>query len=189
VFLSAIAASLPDGNGPAKDLHYCEQQLRARAPQVTLLRSCYFQDNVAGALQTAASAGVYPNFFASADAPIPMVATRDVGRFAAQCLVAPRPAHEVVDVFGPAYSIREVVRELGAALGRELEILDIPPERHRDTLVQAGVPAPVAEAIAEMFAAFNGGLITARGDRQLIGTTPIAEVIRHYTSAAARATA
>jgi uncharacterized protein YbjT (DUF2867 family) len=38
VMLSAIAAVLPDGNGPAKDLHYCENRLRACGATFTASR-------------------------------------------------------------------------------------------------------------------------------------------------------
>ena len=48
--LSAIAAVLPDGNRPAKDLHYCENRLRACGATLTAVRACYFQDNVASVL-------------------------------------------------------------------------------------------------------------------------------------------
>lgn len=48
--LSAIAAVLPDGNRPAKDLHYCENRLRACGATLRALRACYFQDNVASVL-------------------------------------------------------------------------------------------------------------------------------------------
>jgi len=34
--------------------------------------------------------------------------------------------------------------------------------------------------VAEMFAAFNAGLITLQGDRRLVGTTIIDEVVKHY---------
>lgn len=184
VMLSAIAASLPDGNGPAKDLHYCERQLAMHAKQLTLLRACYFQDNVSGAIPAAVHAGIYPNFLASADAPIPMVTTRDLGRFAAQALLAPPQGREIIDVFGPAYSIRQVARALGRALGKELQVIDISPARQSDTLVEAGIPRPIADAIAEMFGAFNAGLITPQGDRSAVGTTPIEDVVTQYVRGA-----
>jgi len=185
VMLSAIAAVLPDGNGPAKDLHYCEKQLAAQARRLTVLRACYFQDNIAGMLSPALHAGIYPNFPASADAAIPMIATRDVGRFAAEALTNPPQGREVVDLTGPAYSMREAAGRLGAALRKPLQVVDIPPDRQSDTLVEAGVPRPVADAVAEMFAAFNAGLITPRGSRQLVGTTAIDEVIAQYLQSAA----
>jgi uncharacterized protein YbjT (DUF2867 family) len=180
VMLSAIAASLPDGNGPAKDLHYCERQLVMQAKPLTLLRACYFQDNVSGVIPAAIHAGIYPNFLASADAPVPMIATRDIGRFAAHALLNPPQRTETVDVFGPPYTIRHVAEALGRVLGKDLKVVDIPPARQSDTLVDAGIPRPVADAVAEMFAAFNAGLITPQGDRRLSGATTIEETIRHY---------
>jgi uncharacterized protein YbjT (DUF2867 family) len=177
VMLSAIAAVLPDGNGPAKDLHYCENRLRAGGARLTALRACYFQDNVVSVLTPASQAGIYPNVLPSADAAFPMIATRDVGRLAADALTSPPPKSEVVDLFGPAYSARQVAEHLGAALGRELTIVNIPPEDHVRALIAAGVPQQIAEAVAEMFAAFSAGLLVPRGDRSLSGSTTIDVVI------------
>jgi uncharacterized protein YbjT (DUF2867 family) len=184
VMLSAIAASLPDGNGPAKDLHYCERQLTMHAKRLTILRACYFQDNVSGIMPAAVHAGIYPNFLASADAPIPMVATCDVGRCAAEALLNPPSRTETIDLFGPSYRIRQVAVALGRALGKALEVVDIPASRQSDTLVDAGIPRPIADAVAEMFAAFNAGLITPQGDRHVVGATTIEDTIRRYVPSA-----
>jgi uncharacterized protein YbjT (DUF2867 family) len=180
VLLSGIAAVLPDGNGPARELHYLERQLISAAAKATVLRACYFQDNVARAVPAAMHAGIYPNLFASADLAIPMIATRDVGRFAAEALLNPPNQTETVDLFGPSYSIRQVATILGRALGREVTVVDIPAERQSDTMVEAGVPRVLADAIAEMFAAFNSGAIVPQGDRRLVGTTTIDEVVPQY---------
>jgi uncharacterized protein YbjT (DUF2867 family) len=178
--LSAMAASLPDGNGPAKDLHYCERQLAMCARQPTVLRACYFQDNVSSAMASAVHAGFYPNFLSSADAPIPMIATCDIGRFAAQALLNPPQQTETVDLFGPSYTMRHVASVLGRVLGKDLPVVDIPTARQSDTLVDAGIPRPVADAVAEMFSAFNAGLITPQGDRRLVGATTIEETMQYY---------
>jgi uncharacterized protein YbjT (DUF2867 family) len=187
VMLSAIAAVLPDGNGPAKDLHYGENQLRACGARLTALRACYFQDNIASVLTLARQAGIYPNFLPSADVAFPMIATRDIGRLAAAALTSPPPTSEVVDLFGPTYSVRQVAEHLGAALGRTLEIVNIPPEGHVTALMQAGMPQQIAEAVAEMFAAFSAGLLVPRGDRSLRGSTTIdlviAECLRRHQGA------
>ena len=187
VMLSAIAAVLPDGNGPAKDLHYCENRLRACGATLTALRACYFQDNVASALVPARQAGVYPNFLASADFAVPMIATCDVGRFAASALTNPPAKSEVVDLFGPTYSVRQVADYLSAALGKTLEIVNIPPEEHVRVLLQAGIPQQIAEAVTEMFAAFSAGLLVPQGDRSLSGSTTIdlviADCLRHHQAA------
>lgn len=177
VMLSAIAAVLPDGNGPAKDLHYCENHLRTCGTTLTALRACYFQDNVASVLTPARQAGIYPNFLPSVDVAFPMIATRDVGRLAASALTSPPPTSEVVDLFGPTYSVRQVAEQLGAALGKTLEIVNIPPTGHVTALMEAGIPQEIAEAVAEMFAAFSAGLMVPRGDRSLSGSTTIDLVI------------
>jgi hypothetical protein len=59
-------------------------------------------------------------------------------------------------------------------------VFNVPPERHRDTLTEAGLARPVADTVAELFAAFNAGLIQPRGDRRVTGTIGIMEVIRRY---------
>ena len=177
VVLSAVAASLPDGNGPAKDLHYLEELLSAGGARLSVLRSCFFQDNLADAIPPAMGVGIYPNFLPYADTAFPMVATSDVGRVAAAALLSPPAQTERVLVLGPAYSIGDLSRRLGAALGKPLQVADVPPDQHVPTLVRAGVPPPIAEAIAELFGAFAKGLIVPRGDRQVIGSTAVDEVI------------
>jgi hypothetical protein len=85
-----------------------------------------------------------------------------------------------IDLFGPSYTIRQVAVALGRALGKELEVVDIPPSRQSDTLVGAGIPRPIADAVTEMFAALNAGLITPQGDRRLVGATTIEDTIQRY---------
>jgi hypothetical protein len=177
VFLSAIPACLTDGNGPASDLRYLENRLRATAAQVTVLRACYFQDNVSGVLHPARESGVYPTFFPSVDAPLPMVAAADVGQFAAEALMHPAGVMEIVDVLGPAYSPRDVAARLAAALGRDVTAVAVPAEEHVTSLVRAGVPQPLADILAEMFRAAAAGLFVPEGDRRLVGSTPIERVI------------
>ena len=106
-----------------------------------------------------------------------MVATRDIGRVAAEMLVSPPQTSEVVDVVGPTYSARQVSQKLGAALGKPLHIVDIPASGHVEALVEAGLSRQIAEVYAEMYAAIGSGLITEKGDRRVRGTTTIHEVI------------
>jgi uncharacterized protein YbjT (DUF2867 family) len=177
VMHSAVAAVLPSGNGPAADLHYLEQRLRGSGATLSALRACFLQDNVRDAVGPARQAGVFPTLLPSADLPVPMIAASDAGRFAARALLGPPAASEIVDLLGPRYSIRDVAERLGAALGRDLEVVTIPPERHIASLMEAGVPRQLAEAVAEMFAAFAAGRLAPGGDRTEHGATPIDDVI------------
>ena len=177
VMQSAIAASIADGNGPAKDLHYLENLLRATGANITVFRSAYFQDNVAGVIPPATHQGIYPHFMPSDDAAFPMIATIDSGRFAAEALLNPSGRSEIVLALGPAYSARDVAGKLGAALGKPLQVVPVPPENHAGALMAAGLPQQLADAVAEMMAAFSKGMIVPTGDRQVMGNTPIDAVI------------
>ena len=181
MLLSSHGAELADGTGPVKCLHHLEAVLRDTRAQLTAIRSGYHQDNIAAALGPAQAHGIVPSFL-PADTPIRMVATGDVGRLAAECLTAPAERDEVVDIQGPLYSMREVAKKLGAALGTTLELVEVPPGGWVDALTQAGMASHIAEAFAEMYSAFVADRFVPVGDRMVEGTTPIDEVIATLTS-------
>jgi len=178
VVLSSIGADLAEGNGPIKGLHHLENALRAAGTKLSAIRAGYFQENVANSIAPAKGMGIFPNFAPSADYPMPMVATRDIGHLVAETLASPPAKSEIVDLTGPAYSIRQVAEKLGAALGKALQIVDIPPAGHVDAMVQGGLPKQVAEVFAEMYGGFASGAITPKGDRMVQGKTTIDEVIK-----------
>jgi len=178
VLLSSVGADLAEGTGPIKGLHYLENAVRATGAKVTAIRAGYFQENVGNVLEPAKKMGIYPNFMASVDYPIPMIATRDIGALAAESLLAPAGKSEVVDLHGPAYSTRQIVEKLGAALGKTLQIVDIPEAGWVQAIMQSGMPQSIAEAFAEMYGAFNKGLATPKGDRMVQGKTPIDDFIK-----------
>lgn len=176
VFLSAIAAVLPDGNGPARALHQLEEALGDTPTMLTILRACWLQENIGAAIPPATTAGIYPNFLATADAGFPTIATRDVGRIAADVLTQQARA-ETIDLLGPAYSTCQMAQVLGKALGRVLRVVDIPPAAHVPTMLQAGLSREFAEAVAELYACFASGKVRPAGDRQLAGTTTLEDTV------------
>jgi uncharacterized protein YbjT (DUF2867 family) len=173
VVLSSGGADLAEGTGPIVGLHRLEQQLHATSAVLTVLRSGHFQEKVADVLDSALHGGIYPVFGESADVAKPMIATGDLGRTAADALRNPPTRSETVDVLGPPYTEREVAEHLGAALGRELEVLTIPQAGWVPALTDAGVPAAAAELLAELYAADEQGLLAPRGDRTIHGTTAL----------------
>ncbi|MEV0581472.1 NAD(P)H-binding protein [Nonomuraea sp. NPDC050310] len=96
VMLSSIGAELPDGTGPIRWLHHLETQLRRTGVTLTAIRAPHFQEKVETLLDTARDLGIYPVFADSADHPIPMVATRDIGRIVAAALTTPSPADDIL---------------------------------------------------------------------------------------------
>lgn len=181
VLLSSVGADLPSGTGPIKGLHYLENALRATGTKLTAVRAGYFQENIANSLAPAKQMGIFPNFTPSADYPMPMIATKDIGALAAQALLSPPAKSENVDLHGPAYSIRQLAEKLGSALGKTLQIVDIPQSEWVGALSKAGMPAHVAAVFAEMYGAFASGTISPKGDRMVQGTTTVDEVLKTLT--------
>jgi uncharacterized protein YbjT (DUF2867 family) len=177
VLLSSLGAELADGTGPIKGLHYLENALRATGTKLIAIRASYFQENISAIIPAARQAGIYPNFLPSADTAIPMIATQDIGRLAARLLKSPPQTSEIVDLVGPAYSARQLSQKLGAALGKPLQLVDIPAGGHLEAMTQAGLPQEIAEVYAELYAAIGAGLTTPKGDRTVLGATPIDDVL------------
>lgn len=178
VILSSIGADLADGNGPIKGLHYLEGVLRATGTKLSAIRAGSFQENVGLSLAPAKTQGIYPSFMPSADYPVPMIATKDIGTLVAKTLTSPPPKSEVVDLVGPSYSIRQVAEKLGKALGKTLKVVDIPQSGWVAALSQSGIPQSLAEIFAEMYGGFASGAIQPKGDLVVQGHTPIDEVIK-----------
>lgn len=176
--LSSAGADLDRGTGPILGLHHLEQALRATGTRVSALRSGHFQEKVADVLDVARHEGIYPVFAASAETPVPMVATADIGVMAARTLLDPPAASEVVDLVGPAYTEAQVAEELGAAIGRRLEVVTLPREAWVPTWLEAGVTEAAAAELAELYDADERGDLAARGDRAVRTTTPLEATLR-----------
>jgi uncharacterized protein YbjT (DUF2867 family) len=178
VMLSSIGADLAEGTGPIKGLHYLEGVLRATGTKLTAIRAGYFQENVGNSLGAAKTAGIFPNMAPSADYPMPMIATRDIGLLAAAELAVPSPKAEIIDLHGPSYTIRQAAELLGTALGKKLNIVDVPPAAQLGAFQQAGMKPTLAAAYVEMNAGFASGKIRPVGDRLKVGRTALETVVK-----------
>ena len=177
VLLSSTGAHLASGTGPMKGLYQLEEALRATGTRLTALRSGALQENLGQSIGPAMQAGIFPSFI-PADAPVPQVATKDLGQLAARALLSPVEDGEVVDVLGPAYSNRQLAEKLGQALGRSLKVVEVPRERWVGTLRESGFSQPLAELFAEMYDALGRGIVVPKGDRVVRGTTTVDETLR-----------
>ncbi len=118
VMLSSLGADMDRANGPIKGLYHHEKKLHATGTRLTAIRAGYSQESIANAMGPARTAGIYPTFVPFIDHPIPMIATRDIAALAAKSLLADPGRSAVVDLYGPSYTMRQVARILGDALGR-----------------------------------------------------------------------
>ena len=81
-----------------------------------------------------------------------------------------------------AFSMSELASEVAKASGKNVTYNDMPADKYRDMLVGVGLPAPVAEMLADADLGLKRGELDSKSDdlRRLIGrpTTPMADVIR-----------
>jgi uncharacterized protein YbjT (DUF2867 family) len=178
VLLSSIGAEHASGTGPLLPLHHVENRLRAGTAVVSALRSAHFQEKVTDVLGAVLEAGVYPNFGESADVAKPMNATRDIGAVVAESLLSPPGASAIVALEGPWYTERPGAEALAAALGKHVEVVNIPRDGWVDALADAGVPRDFAVVLAELYDADERGMLRPQGDRVVRLTTPIEETLR-----------
>lgn len=184
VVLSSWGAELPGGTGPIRWLHRLENRLRGTGTTVTAVRSCHFQEKVESVLEAVLGEGIFPVFGESADRPVPMVATRDIGEVAAQSLLAPPSGHQIIDLEGPATTEREVAEAVAEALGRPVQVLTIPREAWAPTLVGAGLSPALASEVAALTEADERGLLRPTSEHHRTGPTPITDTIARVLEAA-----
>jgi len=178
VMLSSVGADLDKGTGPIKGLHYLENALLKTGAVLTAIRAGMFQENVGNSVGPARAQGMYYNFMPSADVAMPMIATRDIGMLAAEQILTGARKPEVIDLQGPAYTQRQVADRLGAAIGKTLQIIDVPRAGWVEAMTKGGLPKAWAESYAEMYDGFASGRIRPSGDRLVHGKVTLDETLR-----------
>jgi uncharacterized protein YbjT (DUF2867 family) len=163
VALSSVGAHLPARTGPIVSLYDLEQRLRKAGLRCTLLRPPYFVENWAAMIPVAAAQGVLPCTLAP-ERKIPMIATRDVGRIAAEALLNPPARTEILGLAGPAeVSPADVAAALARLLGKPVQIAPVPTGQREAALKDAGLPAKTAALYAEMSDGIDSAYIDYEG--------------------------
>jgi uncharacterized protein YbjT (DUF2867 family) len=163
VFLSSIGAQHATGTGPIRSLHYSEGVIGRAAPNVTIIRASYFLENAAPVLGDAKAQGVLPSFLTPGRA-VPMVATKDIGRAAADALLDPPKGRRIIELSGPRdLTPEDVAAGIGKVLGREVRVQGVPLEAVVPALTAAGFTAGAAALMQEMYGAVNSGRIDFEG--------------------------
>lgn len=163
VLLSSVGAQHPTGTGPIRFLHSSEGMIGGAAPNATVLRASYFLENWAAVLGEAKAKGVLLSFL-TPDRAIPMVATKDVGRAAAEALVDPPKGRLVIELSGPRdFTPEDVAAAVGKALGREIRVQGLLLETIVPALMAVGATAGAAALMREMYAGINSGRVAFEG--------------------------
>jgi uncharacterized protein YbjT (DUF2867 family) len=175
VVLSSVGADKPQGTGPVTGLHSLEKKLVAiPGLNALFLRAGYFMENLlpqAGVIKSIGSM-VGP---LKQDLPLPMIATRDIGAFAAEALLrldfVQKSAQELQGPRDVTYA--EVAKVVGAAIGKaDLAYKLVPAAQLKPALMQMGFSPNMADLLLEMADALNSGHMKALEPRSPANTTP-----------------
>ena len=184
VLLSSLGARHPAGTGAILKLHHMEQSF-ADIPGVVSIRAGSFMENYAGLIPHVRETGVLPSMLAPLDRAHPTVATRDIGELVATILIDWSDDARTVDFEGPRrYAPNDVAAAFAEVLGRPVRAELLPPSEWAATYARWGLTPRSAEAMAEMMAGFNNGLIAfdAPEADTLHGPTPLETVLADLAS-------
>ncbi len=175
VVLSSIGADKSSNTGPVVGLHRLEELINnVGGLNALYIRAGYFMENLLP------QAGIIKNFGTMAgplraDLALPMIATRDIGRYAAERMLKrdfnDKEAREVLGQRDVSYT--EAARVVGDAIGNpQLSYMQLPDEQLKPALRQIGMSENMASLILELSAALNNGHVKALEKRTAKNSTP-----------------
>jgi NAD(P)H dehydrogenase (quinone) len=178
VCLSTIGAQA-EHNNLLTQRTLMEQALSTLSMPITFLRAAWFMENFAWDVTSAKEQGVIASFLAPLDRAIPMIATADIGRVAAELLQKNFTGCRVVEL-----EAAQRISPLAAAdafsriLGREVRAEVVPRNEWEPLFRSQGMKHPVPRM--RMLDGFNEGWICFEGDDASVvkGKTTLDEVLR-----------
>src|SRR6201987_1004310 len=174
VYLSSYGAHVPEGTGPVTGLHSSEQKLNAIGDlHVLHLRAAYFMENNLAAISMIQETGIFGHALLP-DLKLPMMATRDVGNYAAQRLLdLDFSGKQTRELLGERdLSMAEATTIIARRIGKpDLRYEQFPYDQVQQVLEQMGMPPKKAAVYIEMFEAINAGVLAAQEPRSRENTT------------------
>ncbi len=183
VFLSTIGAQATQSNLLTQRT-LMEEALSTLPLPVTFLRPAWFMENLSWDIAQAREQGVISSFLQPLDKAMPMVATADVGRVAAELLLQDWTGKRVVELEGPeSVSQHGIAAELSKALHRPVRAEAVPRENWGAIFRAQGMRDPVPRI--QMIDGFNEGWIKFEGGSATLlkGKVSLAEVIQKLVGA------
>jgi uncharacterized protein YbjT (DUF2867 family) len=175
VHLSSFGAHVPEGTGPIAGLHSSEQKLNAIGGlHVLHLRAGYFMENNLAAISMIHAMGTFGHAVLP-DLQIPMIATRDIGDYAARRLLSlDFSGKQTRELLGERdLSMNEATAVIARGIGKpDLRYVQFPYEEVQQVFLQTGVPAKTAGQFIEMYKAMNEEIVAGREPRSAENTTP-----------------
>jgi uncharacterized protein YbjT (DUF2867 family) len=175
VHLSSYGAQVPEGTGPVTGLHSSEEKLNAISGlNVLHLRAAYFMENNLAAIGMIHGMGIFGNALLP-NVKLPMIATRDVGDYAAQRLLhLDFSGKQTRELLGERdLSMTEATAVIGRGIGKpDLEYKQFLYDQVEQALTQMGVPPKGAALYVEMYKSINAGVLAPLEPRSPENTAP-----------------
>ena len=175
VTLSSIGAQHAAKTGPIVGLHNMEEKLnRISSLNVLHLRPTQFMENLLMSIDGIRMMNALPGA-APADVPSPMIATRDIGNYAAARLAARDfSGHSAQELLGPRdVTMRDSAAIIGRAIGKpNLAYVQMPLMLLESALTSMGIPKSSVALVVEMWTAGNDGLLAPEEPRSEKNITP-----------------
>ena len=129
---------------------------------VAFLRAAWFIENAASDVAPAKENGIILSFLQPLDKKVPMIATADVGRIAAQLLQETWRERRIVEAEGPRrVAPNEIAAAFSSLLGRPVRMQAVPRERWEAIFKSQGTADPTPRI--QMLDGFNEGWIEFEG--------------------------
>jgi NAD(P)H dehydrogenase (quinone) len=161
VWLSTIGAQATQPNLLTQHT-ILEQALRQLPIPITFLRPAWFMDNSAWDVAPARHNGVIPSFLQPLDKPVPMVATADIGRVAAELLQETWSGHRIVELEGPRrVTPNDIAATFSKILHRPVRMEVVPRETWAALFKAQGMKNSLPRI--QMLEGFNQGWIDFEG--------------------------
>jgi uncharacterized protein YbjT (DUF2867 family) len=175
VNLSSYGAHAPEGTGPIAGLHSSEQKLNASSGlNVLHLRAGYFMENNLAAIGIIQGMGIFGHALLP-ELKLPMIATRDIGDYAAQRLLnLDFSGKQTRELLGEReVSMNEATGVIARGTGKpDLRYVQFPYEQVQQVLMQMGIAPKTAALFIEMYKAINAGVVAGQEPRTPENTTP-----------------
>ena len=175
VHLSSYGAQVPENTGPLVGLHASEEKLNAISGLSALhLRAGYFMENNLAAIGMIHGMGLVGNALLP-DVKLPMIATRDVGNYAAQRLLhLDFSGKQTRELLGERdLSMTEVTAVIARCIGKpDLRYQQLSYDQVQQALIDLGVPPKGAALYVEMYKAINEQVVVPLEPRSPENTTP-----------------
>jgi len=157
VYLSTIGAQATQTNLLTQHT-IIEEVLRESPVPITFFRAGWFMENFGWDVAPARDKGVISSFLQPLDKPVPMVATEDIGRLAAELLQQTWTGHRVVELEGPKrVTPNEVAATFAELLGKPVRMEVVPRDTWDQLFRSQGMKNP--EPRIRMLDGFNEGWI------------------------------